>query len=803
MNKVKRFNILYLFVLVMYGFLDKAVAIPTNATTLSTTEQPASPSESPMDRLNRLCNFSVNMGRLDASNDAIVKVIADGMEKFFREHPDEEIRRCIIEVPEQKFNLDKRINGYNDSKSWHERFGTAFLLVGKAYGVNIRENEASCTIGSTFIAGEDKGVSSHIPKTWTNYFFVTDAITLDSGQKLIGIPIDVNKVALAEDYHISMARRISASFSCHWHSTDATFNQNTKRDNLIRLAGSGVVISGITNATSFSYRQSYSKLCYQYGHFGSRRLHRRTIYPDMVYSDMIKIDLQPMSFNYPEGYSLIKITNSNLFQINDAIVNMSLEENHQDIFSRWLDDRVFISFRNNTFSSCYASKNRVPKKDIDTPLKINLQYTDYSNNTRKTHVLDFQDNKFITDVREVLDLKVAPNSATLIKDNSLTSLGFSAGRTAGIIISGITKPELASLTSPGFQFENNDISGFMTSIALLGQLDLHLKSNKLLGKQQPFGRTDFQIYPIKLSGDNNNSYLKEIESPCEALEETSIEGGFIFSDGTPCPSGYISPSASTFTTTPMTSLAATSLIRSASRLQSITPGIQTTPVVTTSKVKLSSETNIAPAVSQTMENRITTTTSTPGSASTTSSNSMLVNSSPTPLTPSPSMPVMSTPSASGSAPTVSSNSMLVNSSPTPLTPSPSMPIMSTPSASGSALTVSSNSMLVNSSPTPLTPSPSMPVMSTPSASGSALTVSSNSMLVNSSPTPLPPSPSMPVMSTPSASGSAPTVSSNSMLVNSSPVPPTPSTPSITPSLDATWKNSSELVKKKTGTPTPP
>ncbi|WP_354008004.1 hypothetical protein [Endozoicomonas lisbonensis] len=522
-----------IFAFLLCFFSVATTAAPTNSTTASPTPvnnttvavlPVTTPTPGPgFTRLSKLCNHNVEYGDAASLDDALIASVANGLDRFRKEHPFSRIDRCVIKVPDGT-ELDNEIETYNENKLGSEKNYTAFLLPGRGVRKHQENNGEVCGTSAVEVAGEngkEQESPSVLPQVWQDSFLVNAPVELEAGQKLIGIPLNIGSATLAKGYRVNLKRQTTASVGCNGSNLRRTIRN---RGPLITIRQPGSGVSGLTNIDGVYDRKGYSRRC-------SWRTHRTTVYADELYTQLINIELNLMSLYPTRGSQLVSLSNNELFQFENSAVNISLLD--QGLFSRWLNGGTFVSLRNNYIYSCFT---RGSKKSNEVALNIDLSYRDAAPDPTTNHALELKGNRFSTRHKTAVNLNVSPGSESVIRDNRVIS-GKTAAGSSGIAISGITLMKDTAKPAPTFLFDGNAVEGFEAAIAFDGIMRIQLDSNKLLGTEHALKRIgQHRDFAVQLSGNRQNSYLGA--KPCATLENSRIEGGFLFVDDMPCPESY-------------------------------------------------------------------------------------------------------------------------------------------------------------------------------------------------------------------------------------------------------------------------
>ncbi|MCW7552525.1 hypothetical protein NX722_07665 [Endozoicomonas gorgoniicola] len=515
--------------------LNSTLSSTTLSTTLSTTAKPSQV----MEQLSTLCNHDVEYPKNTPLDDVLISSIAAGLEQFKAEHPNNPIEHCVVKVPDGN-ELDAEIKRYNENKSNSQKQHTAFLLLARGIKMSSINDAAPCESLVPIVAGVDdsnKELPSQLPSTWQNSFLIEEPIELELGQKLIGIPLDTRTAALASGYHANIKRKLQASYGCHFSNLGSV---SYTRDHLITIRQPGSVVSGITNVDGINDSRGYTKRC-------SYRTHYPRIYTDQMYTTLLNIELDVMSFNLPNGSRMVDISNNEFYQYENSAIDITLVGH--GLFSQWIQGRTFVRLHKNHIYSCFT---RERKSSNEVALNIDLRYHDAAPDPEISHVLELEENQFDTRYKSAVSLNVSPGSRSVIANNRIVT-NPSAEDSAGITIAGITTEKDSAKDAPSFLFNNNQMKGFKSAIAFEGAMKLKLNSNQLLGTDYALKRVGEQRgFPVELSGDEQNLYMGL--KACATLESSWIIGGLTLADGIPCPADYIPATSPTeASTSPATS----------------------------------------------------------------------------------------------------------------------------------------------------------------------------------------------------------------------------------------------------------
>ena len=183
--------------------------------------------------LDDLCNSSIERGgRLNKSIQTAAATILNSIQKQF---PFNQISRCVVLFPDGK-PVDETIEEYNRNRIPEDKKNTVFLMVGPGVRT-ILTNPISRDQGIIMVNA--RGASYALPAHWQKSYKVNKTITLEKGQKLVGIPLTTD-AKLANDFYIGLERM--------WESSES---DAFKKNSLIDSNATGILISGLSNAPAF------------------------------------------------------------------------------------------------------------------------------------------------------------------------------------------------------------------------------------------------------------------------------------------------------------------------------------------------------------------------------------------------------------------------------------------------------------------------------------------------------------------------------------------------------------------------
>ncbi|MCW7552526.1 hypothetical protein NX722_07670 [Endozoicomonas gorgoniicola] len=505
------------------------------ATVASATTQPVTQPTTQND-VSRFCGGEVDYGGLNL-NDTILASISSALEQYQKKHPADKISRCIIKTPDGH-PVDEAILSFNEGKLQSAVYNTAFLLLGKGIRISDKNPAESCHLRPYRFAGDTTSQLSAVQDNWENSYQVTESITLAAGQKLIGIPLNINNDTLAEGFYVNLRRLISAKIRCKPDS-EGLDDFLVEKNSLIRLSQPGVVVSGVTNALDINQKATFTGKCetYEpYRYFLKSYTRQKPSY--MGYQNLIKAEIDPRSLS-PDDAHLYDISDNELFQAQESAIHISFKQGSDTIDSNRMDNMTFVRISNNRLYSCHADIDGVSMARVEPVLNINTYYNDNAQNPGLVHALELTDNQLMTKGDTAVRFVATPNTSSVIKKNKLTTSAQSLSDSRGISLTGTNHLKDTARPRPEFTLEDNSITGFQDGLLLDGTLSLTLNSNRLTGKKSAIARAPGQLTdPIQLSGNQKNTYSGSVTSPCAGLDLSTIEGGFLFSDGTPCPASY-------------------------------------------------------------------------------------------------------------------------------------------------------------------------------------------------------------------------------------------------------------------------
>ncbi|MCW7552523.1 hypothetical protein NX722_07655 [Endozoicomonas gorgoniicola] len=532
--------------------------------------------ETPDDALNRLCGQNPPLTGDIALTVHMKSAAVEVLETLARNNPNETISRCVISVPGGG-NLDEQIKRFNADKHWEEKYNTAFLLFGKGIRPHRKDPQKTCDWEA------EKTPGDALPANWEDTFWIRNTINLESGQKLVGIPLDGNHSQFADGYYVNLQRRITATAKCRGES--ASFNHT--RDSLITLEGAGNTITGLTNIGHSNQIKTFTKICGTW----SKKTHKKTLNPQEVHFEVIKARFNPMVLPVNTNSNIIDIFNNQFFQYEKPVIDISIKASEEgtaqgEIVSDRLAEKTLAGIHDNRFYACQVSG---VEKTMEPALRVNIDFHDASSSPEPVQALSLQQNHFLTDGNMAVNIKLSSNARGTINNNQLDTTQLnttdSSNSLYGIMLTGITDTNRAALSSvtASFSLADNQINNVRVALALNAKLVLQLTSNRLLGTSAPIELNQLQTYPVTLAGDQNNEYLPSADFPCGNLDQGNIQGGIVFSDGTHCPSGWTPtlPTTPALTSSPVSSIPESSTPESSSTLQ-ITPepGTSSVPVTT-------------------------------------------------------------------------------------------------------------------------------------------------------------------------------------------------------------------------------
>ncbi|UYM15444.1 hypothetical protein [Endozoicomonas euniceicola] len=183
--------------------------------------------------LDDLCNSSIESGgRLNESIQTAAATILNNIQKQF---PFNQISRCVMLFPDGK-PIDETIGEYNRNRIPEDKKNTVFLMVGPGVRTELT-NPAHRDQGLIMV--DARGARRTLQAHWQKSYKVNQTITLEKGQKLVGIPLTTD-AKLANDFYIGLERM--------WENSES---DTSKKDSLIDSNATGILISGLSNAPAF------------------------------------------------------------------------------------------------------------------------------------------------------------------------------------------------------------------------------------------------------------------------------------------------------------------------------------------------------------------------------------------------------------------------------------------------------------------------------------------------------------------------------------------------------------------------
>ncbi|AMO55427.1 hypothetical protein GZ77_10245 [Endozoicomonas montiporae] len=508
-----------------------ATPLPGSTPAYNATTSPL-PSATAEPKLYRLCSGIVENLEL-LTTDVMKQAAVDKLERVFDSAP-QAIDRCVIKTPVNGSYLDESINGFNTGKPWEETANTAFLLVGvgmKSTPVTADEDCASKT-PVPVIAGKQKGHVSTLPDEWLEQFQIKGTINLESGQKLIGIPLDRSNGSLANDYFVGLKKKIVVTHYCR-RSGHYSYHIQPKAE-LIHFHGAGILVTGITTLptlTTDHYSSSkHRDYCrFDYGHTNIN------IQSHDIHEEMLKGELDFKSLEVPVNGYMVNISGNEFFQIRHPAIDISLADQSKDVDSRLFNSRNLIGFSDNQVYTCYRG-------EAGPAMSIDIAYQDASPQPVLIRALDFKNNQLLGKTPQAISLVLPEHVKVDITNNQFVTTKEGNSPAKGISIAGPSQSSENWQVPATINLTGNTIKGYQAALSLTGYLKLVLKSNQLLGERVAIERRRDLTLPVTLTGDGTNQFKAGDYHPCFQLEDTNIIGEFVFSDGkTICPKKMVAP----------------------------------------------------------------------------------------------------------------------------------------------------------------------------------------------------------------------------------------------------------------------
>ncbi|MET4692985.1 hypothetical protein [Endozoicomonas lisbonensis] len=493
----------------------------------SGSRQPGNPEcedelDLPHEKLQSLCKHVEAHGDLHFDY-SMRKAAAVVLQRFLKKHPTEQIDRCVVLTPEGG-NVDEQISRYNNSASLYHKTYTAFLLFGKGVKTPVDiTHPSACRDVKPVVAASEQPALLPVPSSWRDSFTIKNSIILHPGQRLFGVPIDISNSELAEGYYVSLRRKLAATIICGGRYNWYYKGYKPVRNSFITVKGRGVFVSGLTNAYGMNDKTTIYEQCFG----GKERVGE--IEASEVHTQLIRVEIAPSSLYSFNQSAMIDISGNEFLQIRQPAISVALKKTDNNIaaiISGWIADKTLIRIDDNHIYSCLSGAD---KGFLEPALTADFTYRDYAQKPDRIHTVDLRNNLFIADNNKAISLKLSARANATLDNNNLMTAD---GGLHGISLTG-GKDE--GQPSQSFRLERNVISGFRNSLLLNGSMNLELHSNDLLGTQSAIQRGLWQLYPLALSGNNNNRYRQGIRFPCGNVGDRFVSGSIAFSDGTLCP----------------------------------------------------------------------------------------------------------------------------------------------------------------------------------------------------------------------------------------------------------------------------
>ena len=318
-------------------------------------------------RLNDLCNFSVEVKGEDNLNKSIktaAATILSNIQKKFQHH---QVSRCVVLFPDGKY-VDETIEKYNRNRVPEDKENTAFLMIGTGIKT-ILTDPVKRGQGLSMVNAEE--TDNFIPAHWQKSHLVDKTITLEKGQKLIGIPLTPD-AKVANNFYIGLER-----------TQDNNDSEALDKGSLVESNAAGILITGLSTASAFepilsNHHEGVSDdqtITTHHATFGLFNLVRDS--------------------HTPLGKNGVTIFNNELVQLAKPAIIASV--NNISLDSDKLAGNVFFDIENNHFISTY---DQLPTT-TDPVLLINAQYPDdVAYSSKDFTVLKLHGNHFFGDCKK-------------------------------------------------------------------------------------------------------------------------------------------------------------------------------------------------------------------------------------------------------------------------------------------------------------------------------------------------------------------------------------------------------------------
>ena len=327
--------------------------------------------------LSDLCNSSVEKeDRLSKSIQIAAVTVLSNIQKQF---PYNQISRCVVLFPDGK-PVDETIEEYNRNRMPEDKENTAFLLPGPGVKT-LWPNPGQRGEGLSMIyAG---GTHQLLPAHWQKSYKVNKSITLEKGQKLVGVPL-TPEAKLANDFYIGLKRT----------SNPHDLNENS----LIDSSAPGILMAGLSTAPVFL-----------------STLDKKNSKPLTFASELISFKLNSESYNLdiqPEK-NIINIFNNELIQLTWQTISASI--NKSLLYFGETSDKTLFNIKGNRFFSSNSQSN------IKSPVLL-ISDNDSNNSEyalRNATLLKLEGNHFFGECKRKLINGVRTNSGNYFVHNNL------------------------------------------------------------------------------------------------------------------------------------------------------------------------------------------------------------------------------------------------------------------------------------------------------------------------------------------------------------------------------------------------
>ncbi|MCW7551889.1 hypothetical protein NX722_04375 [Endozoicomonas gorgoniicola] len=327
--------------------------------------------------LSDLCNSSVDKeDRLSKSIQIAAATVLSNIQKQF---PYNQISRCVVLFPDGK-PVDETIEEYNRFRLPEDKENTAFLLPGPGVKT-LLPNPGQRGEGLSMVYA--KGTYHLLPDHWKKSYKVKKSITLEKGQKLIGVPL-TPEARLANDFYIGLKRT----------SNPHDLNENS----LIDSSTPGILMAGLSTAPVFL-----------------STLDKQNSKPLTFDSELISFKLNSESYNLdiqPEK-NIINIFNNELIQLTWQTISASI--NKSLLYFGETSDKTLFNIKGNRFFS-YNSQSNI-KSSV-----LLISDTDSNNSEyalRNATLLKLEGNHFFGECKRNLINGVRTNSENYFVHNNL------------------------------------------------------------------------------------------------------------------------------------------------------------------------------------------------------------------------------------------------------------------------------------------------------------------------------------------------------------------------------------------------